>query len=85
MKNKELSELTDEELLDEAKKMKSNAIMHALLIGCAIGVVVYAVAKNNFGFFGLILIYFAYKMFNNSENNKRNKELEKILKKRNLK
>jgi len=85
MKDKELSELTDQELLEEAKKMKSNSIIHAILIGCVIGVVVYGVAKNNIGFFGLILLYFVHKRFNNSENNKNNKELEKLLKERNLK
>jgi len=85
MKDKKLSELTDQELLAEAKKMKSNAIMHAVLIGCAIGVVIYGVAKNNIGFFGLILLYFVYKAFNNSQNNKPNDELEKLLKERNLK
>lgn len=85
MKDRKLSELSDQELLDEAKKIKSNSVTHALLIGCAIGVVVYAVAKNNFGFLGLLLLYFTYKAFNSSENNKRNKELERLLKERNLK
>jgi len=85
MKDKKLSELTDQELLAEAKKAKSNTITHAILIGCIFGVVVYGVAKNNFGFFALILIYFAYKKFNNPEGNKYNKELEQLLKERNLK
>jgi len=85
MKDKKLSELTDQELLEEAKKMKSNAITHALLIGGVIGVVIYAVAKNNIGFFALVPLYFVYKVFSNPENNKNNKELEKLLKERNLK
>jgi hypothetical protein len=33
MKHKNLAELTDQELLDESKKIKSNAIMNAVLIG----------------------------------------------------
>ena len=86
MKNKKLSELTDQELLDEAKKMKSKSITYALLIGCVIGIIVFGVAKNKIGFFALIPIYyFGYKLLNNPENNKNNKELEKLLKERNLK
>lgn len=85
MKDKKLLELTDQELLDEAKKMNSNSIIHALLIGIMIGIIIYGVVKNNLGFFTLIPLYFAYRVFNNTENNKNNKELEKLLKERNLK
>ena len=84
MKQKELSELTDQELLEEAKKMKSSAIMHAALIGLMIGVVIYGVAKNNLGFFALIPLYFAFKFFHNPENNKRYEAVKQLLKERNL-
>lgn len=82
MKHKELSELTDQELLDEAKKMKSNSIMNAVLIGFMIGVVVFSIVKNSLGLFTLIPLFFVYKLLNQS---KRDKALEKILKERNLK
>ena len=82
MKQKELSELTDQELLDEAKKMKSTSITNAVLIGLMIGIVIYSIAKNSVGFLTLIPLFFAYKLFNNSKNNK---TLEKLLKERNLK
>ncbi|TDQ11829.1 FUSC family protein [Pedobacter metabolipauper] len=82
MEQKELSELTDQELLDEAKKIKSTSIINAVLIGMLIGIVIYSIAKNSLGFFGLIPLFFAYKLFNNSKDNK---ELEKLLKERNLK
>lgn len=85
MKDRKLSELTDQELLEEAKKMKSNSITHALLIGLVIGIVIYSVAKNTLGFFTLIPLYLAFKVFHNPENNKKNKELESLLKERNLK
>ena len=85
MTDKNLSELTDSELLDEAKKMKSNSVIHALFIGIMIGVITYGVAKNNFGFLALIPLYFVYKIFSNTENNKNNKALENLLKERNLK
>jgi len=86
MKGKKLAELSDQELLGEAKKVKSNSIIYALLIGCVIGIVVFGVAKNKIGFFALIpLYYFGYKIMNNPENDKYNKELDKLLKERNLK
>lgn len=83
MEPKKLTELTDEELLQEAKKMKSRAITNAVLIGFLIGVVFYSVMANTLGFLTLIPIFFAYKLVNNSKYE--NKELENVLKERNLK
>lgn len=83
MKQKELTELTDQELLQEAKKVKSTAIINALLIGFLIGIVIFSIAKNGLGFFILIPLFFAYRLANNSKYD--NKELENILKERNLK
>jgi uncharacterized membrane protein YbjE (DUF340 family) len=78
-----LSELTDEELLQEAKKMKSNSIMNAVLIGFFVGVIVYSVVKNTTGLVTLIPIFFVYRLVNKNKNN--HQELEKLLKERNLK
>jgi len=82
MEAKNLSELTDQELLQEAKKMKSTLIINALLIGFLIGVVFYSVMVNSLGFLTLIPLLFAYKLVNNSNRNK--KELDRVLKERNL-
>ncbi len=82
MTEKELSALTDQELLNEAKKMKSNSIINAFLIGVMVAVIVYSIVKKNVGFVTLIPLYFTYKLLNNSKNNK---ILEKLLKERNLK
>lgn len=82
MNQKELSELTDQELLDKAKKMKSTSIVNAILIGFMAGVIIYSVAVNNIGFFTLIPLFFIYKLLNNP---KENKALDGILKERNLK
>lgn len=82
MKHKELSALTDQELLAEAKKMKSASVMNATLIGLMIGVVIYSVVKNSVGFFTLIPLFLAFKVFHKPENNK---ELKELLKERNLK
>jgi cbb3-type cytochrome oxidase subunit 3 len=83
MTERKLSELTDEELLQEAKKMKSNSIMNAVLIGFFIGVIVYSVVKNTIGLVTLIPIFFVYRLVNKSNYN--NQELERLLKERNLK
>lgn len=82
MTQKELSELTDEELLAEAKKMKSASIINATLIGAMIGIIIYSAAKNTLGFFTLIPLYLAYKLIKSSKNNT---DLEALLKERNLK
>lgn len=83
MKEKKLSELTDQELLQKAKKMKSTSITNAVLIGFFIGIVFYSILKNSLGFLTLIPLFFAYKLINNSKY--KNKELENLLKERNLK
>lgn len=81
MKQEELSELTDQELLAEAKKMKSASIMNALFIGLLIGIIIYSVVKSTWGFLTLIPLFMVYKLVKNAKNNK---PLEKELKARNL-
>jgi len=82
MTQEELSNLTDEELLSEAKKMKSTSIINAFLIGFMIGIIIYSIVKSSLGFFTLIPLIFALKVFNSSKNNK---ALKKLLKERDLK
>ena len=82
MTQEELLKLTDQELLDEAKKMKSASIINALLIGFMIGIIIYSIVKNSVGFFTLIPLFIVYKIFNNSKNYD---ALKIILKERNLK
>ncbi len=84
MSPKNISELTDQELLDEAKKLKSFSITNAVLIGFLAGVVFYSIAKNSWGMLTLIPFFFIYKLINDPKN-KRSKELEELLKERNLK
>lgn len=50
MNRKELLELSDDELLKKAKKLKSDSIINALLIGVCIGIIIWSVAKNTWGF-----------------------------------
>ena len=84
MTNKDFSEFTDQELLDEAKKMKSFSITNALIIGFLLGIIFYSIVKNSWGLLTLIPLYFIYKMINDPKN-KRSKDLEELLKVRNLK
>jgi len=81
MKQKEVSELTDQELLDEAKKIKSNSITFAVLIGIMIGIAIYSTLKKGFGFFTLFPLFFILLA---SNNRARKKAVENQLKDRNL-
>jgi len=83
MEQKTLSELTDQELLLEAKKRKSAAITNAVLIGFLAGIIFYSVMKNTLGLLTLIPLFFIYKLTNNSKYN--SQELENLLKERGLK
>lgn len=82
MNEKELSELSDQQLLDEAKKVKSTHTMNAVLIGVMLGVIIFSMWKNTVGLFTLIPLFFAFKVFNQPKNNE---GLERLLKERNLK
>jgi fatty acid desaturase len=81
MNQPNLSELTDEELLQEAKKMKQSRITHAFIIGFLIGILIFGAAVNTWGFTMLIPLYLIY-LFTRNPND--NKELMQILKERGL-
>jgi hypothetical protein len=80
MNRNEFSGLTDQALLDEAKKMKSNSVMNAVLIGFMVGVIIYSIWKNSVGLFTLIPLFFIFKVFN--KPSERDNALKKILKER---
>ncbi len=84
MPNKNLSDLTDQELLDESKKLKSFSLLNALLIGFLAGIIFYSIAKNSWGLVTIIPLYFIYKLVNDPKN-KRKKDVEELIKERNLK
>ena len=81
MNQEELTQLTDQELLIQAKKMKSNKITNSLFIGFLLGVIFYSIVKNSWGFFTLIPLFFIYKLVTNA---KKDKALEEELKVRNI-
>lgn len=82
MKEKELSALTDQELLQEVKKRKAASITNAVLIGFCMGIIFYSVVKSSWGFLTLIPLFFIYKLVNKPKYN--NEALDKLLKERNL-
>ncbi len=85
MKPENLTELTDQELLQKLKKLKTNKITDAVLIGFTIGIVVYSAVKNGFGFFTFFPLILTYIIVRNSNNNKiLEKEIQKEIDSRNL-
>ena len=89
MEKRQLSELTDEELLVEKKKLKKSRINHALLIGFLAGILIFGFGnwilspERRIGFlipmlFPILVIYRLLK------NPKKNNDLEEVLKERNL-
>ena len=70
MKAENLTELSDQELLQKIKTIKSNKIIDATIIGVTIGIVMYSVVKNGFGFFTFFPLIVTYLIVRNSTNNK---------------
>ena len=84
MSKRQLKELTDKKLLNEAKKIKSTKIIDATLIGVLLWVLIYSITVGNFNsFFALILLYAIYKIAN--KDNYKKIAIENLLKERNLK
>jgi cadmium resistance protein CadD (predicted permease) len=89
MEKKNFNQMTDEELLVEKKKLKKSKIMHAVFIGFFAGILIFGFVswflseEKRIGFLipMLIPIGFIYKLLKNSKNNK---ELEEVLKERQL-
>lgn len=81
MIQKELSELTNEELLLEGKKIKSTNIVNAVLFGVMIGVATWSTVKYGLGIITFFPILFIQMLL---KNNARKKAFESELKERNL-
>lgn len=82
MNREELSKLSDQELLEEAKKNKPRPITDAVFIGVLIGIIIYSVVQNTWGLVTLVPLFLIYQLLKKS---KKNEELEKLMKERNLK
>jgi hypothetical protein len=85
MEPENLTALNDQELLAKMKKLKTNKIVDATIIGFTIGIVIYSAVKNGFGFFTFFPLIITYVIVRNSTNNKiLENEIQKELKSRNL-
>lgn len=83
MELENLSELSDEVLLEKIKKIKTNKILDTALIGFTIGIVVYSAVKNGFTFFTFFPLLLTVAILRNSKNNKMlESEIEKELQSR---
>lgn len=81
MTEKELAELSDQELLQEAKKNKFSNLTDALIIGVLIGISIYSTVKNGFGLLSFLpLVYGPIA----AKNRIRNKKLKDLLRERQL-
>lgn len=86
MKPENLTELSNQELLQKIKTIKTNKIVDAAMIGFTIGIAVYSAVKNGFGFFTFFPLILTYVTVRNSTNNKiLEKEIQKELESRNSK
>lgn len=81
MNQKELSQLTDKELLEVAKNNKPSPIIDAFFIGFLVGIIIYGAAANAWGFIILLPLFLIYILL---KKPKRYKALKKELEKRNL-
>ena len=81
MNENELTQLSDQELLEVAKANKPSPLIDAFFIGFLIGILIYGAAANAWGFVTLIPLYLIYVFL---KKPKKYKALQKELKKRNL-
>jgi hypothetical protein len=86
MKPENLTEFSDQEILQKRKNLKTSKIIDATIIGVTIGIFFYSVVKNGFGFFTFFPLIIGYLIIKNSKNNKiLEKEIQKEIISRNLK
>ena len=81
MNNQELAALSDEELLQEAKKVKTTKMYDAIFVGFLAGVAIYSTFNNGFGLLTFLpLVYLPIAGRNKSRRN----QVEQQMKARNL-
>ena len=81
MDQNELSQLSNEELLEVAKNNKPSPVIDAFFIGFLVGILIYSAAKNTWGLVTLLPLYLIYLFL---KKPKQYEALKNALKKRNL-
>ena len=81
MTQEELSKLSDEELLQKAKAMKSYQVYDSVIFGMLIGIATYSTVKNGLDLLTFLpLVYLPIA----AKNKVKKKEVDQLLKERNL-
>lgn len=80
MKQEEFEGLTNDELVEEQKKIQYNKIVNASLVGLCVGITIYSAVTKGFVFFTLFPLILTYPFI---KNGKKIKALELELKSRN--
>ena len=70
MENKNHSEKNTDELVQGQKKVDSNSIYNAIIIGFLIGVAIYSTVKHGLGFFTFFPLFFVYLLIKRRKTNK---------------
>ncbi len=81
MNQEELSQLSDQELLEVAKNNKPSPILDAFFIGFLVGIIIYGAVANAWGFLILLPLFLIYLLL---KKPKQYEALKKELEKRNL-
>ena len=81
MEQKELSQLTDKELLELAKYSKPSPMIDAFFIGFLVGILIYSAVANTWGLVSLVPLYLIYIFL---KKPKKYEAIKNELKKRNL-
>lgn len=89
MEKKDFYQLTDEELLVEKKKLQKSKLFQAIAIGFLAGVLLYGIiswslsSEKQLGFL-IPMLFPAFFIYKALKSPNKNKELEAVLKERNL-
>lgn len=89
MENKNFAELTNEELLVEKEKLRKSKRFHAFAIGFLVGILIFGLGswfmmeEKSFGFF-IPMIFPVVFIYKSLKNRNQNRELEEVLKERDL-
>ena len=68
MNKKELSQMSDNELLEEFKRIKPSPLIDAFFIGFLIGILIYGAVANTWGFLILLPLFIIYGILKKSKN-----------------
>jgi len=69
MEQNESSELIHQKLMEGAKKNKTSPIVDAFFIGFLVGIIIYSIAVNSWGFLSLIPLFLIYRLLKKSKKN----------------